>query len=360
MTQHPAFTLLRRTPLPAFEGEYLEWVHPSGAHLIHFATPDPCRVFSASFYTPPPDDSGIAHVLEHLVLCGSKNYPSSKPFFEAQSTSPRDYMNASTTRDWTAYTLASRIDSDYWTLLELYLDACFYPLLRRESFESEAVRIENGNYQGVVYNEMCGAMAQSARVMRDLVSRALFPGSAYAFNSGGDPAALVQLRLEDLRKYHTSHYTPQNACFYSSGDLEIGFLLERLDAVLKGVGAQNASQARVLRITTPLAPLPRLEQAHPGDPQVLLAWATSPGADSLEHFALTALSFALLGHPGAPLHQALSELGPSLADYSGFHSETAEGVFAVGVRGCRDFEAVRATVREILEAGIDDSLIEAP
>ncbi|WP_019011956.1 insulinase family protein [Deinococcus aquatilis] len=355
MTHPHAFTLLRRHPLPTGEGEYLHWIHPSGAQVLHFATPDPCWVFSASFYTPPPDESGVTHVLEHLALCGSRHYPSGQPFFEAQGASPRDYMNASTTRDWTAYTFASRVESDYWSLLSLYLDACFHPLLRDQSFQQEAWRVERGSYQGVVYNEMSGAMAHSARVMRDLVGRALFPGSPYSRNSGGDPAHLVNLTPDDVRAYHQTHYTANNVCFYSSGDLKLTPLLIRLDQSLQNVPVGTA----VPRGEQTQLPLARLEHTHPGGEQVLLAWATSPRADSLEHFALTALSFALLGHPGAPLAQALSAHGSGLADYTGFHSETPEGVFAVGIRGTVDAEAVWDTVQATLQGGVDDALIEA-
>lgn len=355
MTRPHAFTLLRLHPLPTGEGEYFHWLHPSGAQVLHFATPDPCWVFSTSFYTPPPDESGVTHVLEHLALCGSRNYPSGQPFFEAQSASPRDYMNASTTRDWTAYTFASRVESDYWSLLNLYLDACFHPLLRDQSFEQEAWRVERGHYQGVVYNEMSGAMTHSARVMRDLVGRALFPGSPYSRNSGGDPAHLVNLTPDDVRAYHRTHYTASNACFYSSGDLDPTSLLIRLDEFLGDVPVGTAVQ----RQEPAQFSLPKLEHTHPGGDQVLLAWVTSPRADSLEHFALTALSFALLGHPGAPLAQALSAHGSGLADYTGFHSETPQGVFAVGVRGTVDAAAVWNTVQATLQGNLDDGLIEA-
>lgn len=350
-----AFTVLRRSQLPSGEGEYIHWTHPSGAQLLHFATPDSCRVFSASFYTPPPDDSGVTHVLEHLALCGSREYPSDQPFFKAQGGSPRDYMNASTTRDWTAYTFASRVQSDYWRLLDLYLDACFHPLLRDHSFAQEAWRVEDGTYQGVVFNEMSGALAHSARVMRDLVGRALFPGTPYSRNSGGDPEHLVGLSPEAVRTYHRQHYTASNACFYSSGDLDPLPLLIRLDAALKDVPVGKPVPRPALRP----APLRRLDHTHPGGDQVLLAWATSPPADSLEHFALTVLSFALLGHAGAPLHQALSRHGAGLAEYSGFHSETPQGVFAIGVRGSLDEQAIETTVMETLQTELDDTLIEA-
>ncbi|GGJ54845.1 insulinase family protein [Deinococcus roseus] len=356
MTLSHGFQVLQRKALSHLGGEFLQLRHESGATLLHLQTPDSSRVFTTSFYTPVPDDSGVAHVLEHLVLCGSRKYPSRKTFFEMQSRSLRDYMNASTTRDWTAFTFASSVPQDYWNLLDVYLDACFHPLLLDSSFDQEACRVtETGEYQGVVMNEMKGGMANAARVMREQVTRALFPGSAWARNSGGDPAAIVNLTADQVRDFHAEHYCAANTCFYSYGDVKLSDLLEKLDEVLKHVPVGQPAP----RIEALNPPVSDLICTHPNTDQVLLVWKTVHQKEGLEHFALSLLTFILLGHTAAPLQKVLLKHGYALADCSGFHSETEEAVFAVGIKGTTDADLIEREVLACLREPVPNDLIQA-
>ena len=200
----------------------------SGARHLHLASKDDNNAFLVAFRTFPEDSTGVAHILEHVTLCGSAAFPVRDPFFMMLRRSLANAMNAFTSCDCTAYHFASRNPTDFDNLLRVFLDAVFFPLLDPRDFAQEGVRVEFADpgdtssalvYKGVVFNEMKGAMsapsAQLHRTLRDY----LFPTLPYGHNCGGDPAEIPKLRFKGLKAFHARHYRPSNALFLTYGNL---------------------------------------------------------------------------------------------------------------------------------------------
>jgi len=376
--------VLRVEALPWVRAVFHELRHgASGARWVHVRRADPENAFGVTFRTVPGDSTGVAHILEHVVLCGSERYPVRDPFFAMLKRSLSTFMNAFTSSDWTAYPFATQNPKDFVNLLSVYLDAAFFPRLEELSFRQEGHRLEfepdpaGGErlvFRGVVYNEMKGAMSAPDQVMVRALHRALSPDTTYAHNSGGDPAEIPRLTWEALREFHRRHYQPGNAYFYSYGDFpleaHLAFVNER---VLARFGA-GAPAPEVL--PQPRWAAPRTaEAAYPIPPgedpakkhQACLAWLTSDIRDTAEVLALVLLEQVLLGTAASPLRKALidSGLGSALSDGSGFDPEPRDTRFAAGLKEVRagDEEAVAGIVLDTLgklaAEGIEPERIEA-
>ena len=199
---HPHFTLITTQPLPDIHATGYLWRHnKTGAEVLHLATEDTHKAFCISFATPPTDDSGVAHIIEHSVLCGSRKYPSKEPFTELLKGSLHTFLNAMTYPDKTVYPVASQNDADFDNLMDVYLDAVFFPnlhhnplILQQEGWHHHLPHIDDTLiYKGVVYNEMKGAFSSPETVLAHAVQQSLFPDTCYAFESGGPEA----LRFEE-------------------------------------------------------------------------------------------------------------------------------------------------------------------
>ena len=225
------FTLDDRTELPELNATFLQLRHrDSGARYVHLATADRNNLFAVIFRTPPADSTGVAHILEHTALCGSRRYPVRDPFFTMLKRSLNTFMNAMTASDWTAYPFASQNRRDFYNLMDVYLDAAFFPLLRERDFSQEGHRMEFADpadptspltYKGVVYNEMKGAMASPSSLLARRLARALYPTTCYRHNSGGEPEVIPELSWQGLRDFHQAYYQPGNAWFFSYGNLPL-------------------------------------------------------------------------------------------------------------------------------------------
>ena len=237
----PGFEHRGRTPLPALDGALACYVHlPTGARHLHLDLPAEDCAFLMAFLTPAPDSSGLTHVLEHLVMCGSERYPCRRAFFSMLGRTLSTAMNALATEDCTACHFATRSLADYENLLSVYLDAAFFPRLDRLDFEQEGCRVEieaageEGETpvrRGVVLSEMRGLMHDPEQQLRQALNRRLFPSGPYRFNAGGDPWRIPALDYEALRAYHRRHYHPGNAVFLSAGTLRPEWLHARLEAL---------------------------------------------------------------------------------------------------------------------------------
>ena len=263
----PGFEHRGRTPLPALDGAFACYVHlPTGARHLHLDLPAEDRAFLMAFLTPAPDSSGLTHVLEHLVMCGSERYPCRRAFFSMLGRTLSTTMNALTTEDCTGYHFSTRSLADYENLLSVYLDAAFFPRLDRLDFDQEGCRVEieaageagrtagrtagrRGSRRspcrveteaageeggtpvrrGVVLSEMRGLMHDPEQQLRQALNRCLFPSTPYRFNAGGDPWRIPSLDYETLRAYHRRHYHPGNAVFLSAGTLRPEWLHVRLE-----------------------------------------------------------------------------------------------------------------------------------
>ncbi|GLE04707.1 hypothetical protein PINS_up013686 [Pythium insidiosum] len=233
------FVLQRATAVPEYNIEALELEHArTKARYVHIDAKDPNNVFSVMFRTPPASSNGIAHILEHTTLCGSRQFPVRDPFFNMIKRSLNTYMNALTAYDHTMYPFSTVNEKDLKNLRAVYLDAVFFPNLRRLDFLQEGHRLEivdtkDGElelqYKGVVYNEMKGVMSDANNLFATKVQQALMEGTIYGHVSGGDPAAIPDLTYEELKAFHAKHYHPSNACFFSYGDMSLTDHLQYLD-----------------------------------------------------------------------------------------------------------------------------------
>ena len=225
---HPAFSLLRSQRLETLNLTVNEFEHRvTGARHYHLDAPNRENVFMVAFRTVPMNSTGVAHMLEHTVLCGSEKFPVRDPFFLMIRRSLNTFMNAFTSSDYTAYPFASQNAQDFDNLLEIYLDAVFFSRLDPLDFAQEGHRLEfvepNNTasaltYKGIVYNEMKGDVSSPISVLYDTLKKHLFPTTTYHFNSGGDPKCIPDLTYDDLMDFYRSHYHPSNAMFMTYGD----------------------------------------------------------------------------------------------------------------------------------------------
>uniref|UniRef100_A0A8B9HC56 Pitrilysin metalloproteinase 1 n=1 Tax=Astyanax mexicanus TaxID=7994 RepID=A0A8B9HC56_ASTMX len=202
----------------------------TGAQYLHAARDDSNNLFSVQFRTTPMDSTGVPHILEHTVLCGSQRFPCRDPFFKMLNRSLSTFMNAFTASDYTMYPFSTQNAKDFQNLLSVYLDAVFFPCLRELDFWYEGWRLENENptdpssslvFKGVVFNEMKGVFSDNERVYAQHLQNKLLPDHTYSVVSGGEPLAITDLTWEQLKHFHATHYHPSNARFFTYGDLPL-------------------------------------------------------------------------------------------------------------------------------------------
>ncbi len=234
------FTVTRIRDIEEFEGQLVEMVHDrTGAGLVWAKSAEENKLFSVGFRTLPDDNTGVFHILEHSVLCGSEKYPVKEPFVELLKTSMNTFLNAMTYSDKTLYPVSSRMEQDYLNLMEVYLDAVFRPsiLTNPNIFYQEGWHIdtEGGEpaYKGVVFNEMKGAMSDVDQIAERTLGKLLFPDTCYGFNSGGDPDAIPDLTYEDFVAKYKKFYHPSNAYFYLDGDIPLEKTLAMIESYLE-------------------------------------------------------------------------------------------------------------------------------
>ena len=231
------FILQSKSEVPEVNGTARVYLHEqSGARLLHLANDDDNKVFSIFFRTPPPNSTGVPHILEHSVLCGSRKFPSREPFVELLKGSLNTFLNAFTFSDKTGYPVASRNDKDFFNLMDVYLDAVFYPniykkpeIFLQEGWHYELDAPENElQYNGVVYNEMKGAFSSPEQILFRKIEQSLFPDTPYGVESGGDPANIPDLTYEQFLDFHRAYYHPANSFIYLYGngdpDQQLAFL----------------------------------------------------------------------------------------------------------------------------------------
>ena len=344
---------------------------PTGAQILTLANDDVNKCFGITFRTPLSDSSGVAHILEHSVLCGSRRFPSSAPFAELLRGSLHTHLNASTQPDMTTYIAASQNKRDFHNLLEVYLDAVFHPLLRESTFRQEGWHLvrENGRTArlgGVVYNEMRGLHADPAAVLIKELRAGLFPDTPYRFDHGGDPASIPALTHDELRQFHTRYYQPANALIFLSGDLDmeeqLAFLHERLSAF----GMTSIPPVPPFQPPFPASRLVR--HGFPGKDSAFVArgWVLPPASDPYEALEQAFLAEALLGSAAAPLRRALmdSEMGEGFIA-EGLFQETPQPVLSIGLAGLKMQDAARfdglidETLAELARKGFPQELTDA-
>ncbi len=368
--QLSGFHVERIDPLPSINARMIRLLHQAtGARFMHLERDDDNHLFAVGFRTPPDDSTGVAHILEHTALCGSKRFPVRDPFFSMLKRSLNSFMNAMTASDWTLYPFSSMNRKDFQNLLEIYLDAAFFPNLKEQDFSQEGHRLEFSEldnpqspleYKGVVYNEMKGAMSDPSSLLSRRMGRHLYPTTTYRHNSGGEPTDIPELTWQQLRDFHARYYHPSNAWFFSSGNLDLPALLATVEErVLQHFEPLELDSE--VPAEQPLNAPKRVTELYPldaGEPlekrsMVQVAFLTCDINDSFERLAMSLLSTLLLGNPAAPLYKALldSKLGANLAPGVGFHDDNRTTYFAAGLQGTdpEQVEAIEKLVLETLE-----------
>ncbi len=353
----------------------------SGARLLYLRTEDPENLFSVTFLTPPPDDTGLPHILEHAVLAGSREYPVRDPFFEMVKMSMATFINAMTAPDFTCYPAASNVKQDLLNLSDVYFDAVFHPLITKEIFEREGHHLGVGTdadgtrgltVSGIVYNEMKGvASTPESRLYRCLAAN-LYGGTTYGYWAGGDPEHIPDLAYEDFRAFYELYYHPANARFFLYGDIPVEEQLSRLNEKLRGFNRRVVEP----EITLPARwPAPRAVEdvyaigADENDAEktyLQLHWLLGSGTDARYVTSMDILSRVLLGHEAAPLRKALvdSGLGQDLG-FAGFSEQGRTSTFSVGLKGSEAdrgeafMNVVRETLTRLAEESIDPAAVEA-
>ncbi len=371
---HPEFVLERSEPIDEIKATLLQLKHKgSGARVVHIACEDRENLFCLGFRTVPESSDGVAHILEHTVLCGSKKYPVKDPFFSMTRRSLNTFMNAMTGPDMTFYPAASQVKEDFYNLLEVYLDAVFFPNLLELSFRQEGHRLEfeEGQlvYKGIVFNEMKGALASpDARVWKRL-AKLLYPDTPYGYESGGDPKEIPNLTYEGLKAFHRAFYDPSRCVFFFYGDLPLEGHLELIhQRVLKG--AKGMAELAPIPHQKPLPKPVSGEGRYPceeGEEErhmVWLGWLTCSATEPLEILALSVLDIALMGSDAAPLKRALLESGLCKQAFSFVEPDLLDVPFCIGTRGCPEGKAeaietlVLESLKKIAKSGEANSLVE--
>lgn len=344
------FRIIARENLDELQAVGIWALHiKTGAEVFHIYNDDEENLFAFAFPTIPSDSRGVAHILEHSVLCGSRSYPLKDTFIVLAQGSLQTFLNALTFPDKTVYPGASTNRQDYFNLMAVYGDAVFHPLLDEWVFKQEGHRLElvqdenTGAWRlertGVVYNEMKGNYSSADPIAADWAFRSVLPDTPYAFDSGGDPREIPYLRWEDLKDFHRLHYNSTNCKIVLSGNIpteeQLAFLDSKILADLEPGKPVDAiplakpwTESRELSIPYPAA----------GEDQkstVLLSWALGDSTLAEDTLAMAALTEVLLGHDGSPLRKALVEsgLGEDIAPATGLEGELRQLVFAVGLRG---------------------------
>ncbi|MFO7714980.1 insulinase family protein [Desulfosarcina sp.] len=354
----------------------------TGARHIHISNSDRENTFGVAFKTVPSNSTGVAHILEHTVLCGSERFPVRDPFFSMLKRSLSTFMNAFTASDWTMYPFATQNRKDYYNLMDVYLDAAFFPNLEVLSFKQEGHRLDVEDdgaglrlvYKGVVYNEMKGAMSSPDQVMVRSLLNALYPDTTYSHNSGGEPAVIPSLSHQQLKDFHARHYHPSNAYFYTYGDLalenHLAFIEARVLRRFSRIDPQTDVPAQprwpAPKTATYHYPLDRSE-APAKKYQACVAWLWADIKDTFEVLVAAVLEQILIGNAASPLRKALmdSQLGTALSDGTGFDAENRDTMFSVGLKDVSesDAEKIEAIVFDVLQnlvdGGIDPQLVES-
>jgi Zn-dependent M16 (insulinase) family peptidase len=372
------FELIKEQDIPEINTHARLYRHiDTGAELLSLENDDENKVFGIIFRTPPKNSTGVAHIMEHSVLCGSEKYPVREPFVELKKGSLNTFLNAFTYPDKTCYPVASQNLQDFYNLIDVYMDAVLHPLipplvLMQEGWHYELETPEQPlRYKGVVFNEMKGAYSSPDNLLDRYAQQSLFPDTTYGVDSGGDPAEIPELTYEMFRDFHERYYHPSNARIFFYGDDDPDERLSRMQGYLldysrREVDSQVAHQTRFhepRKLTMPF---------DPGEAQDNLKamqvenWLLADPFDPERSLGLAILSHILIGTPASPLRKTLidSGLGEDLAGV-GFENDLLQMYFSTGLKGIalenaeKVQELIDSTLRQLAKQGIDPATVAA-
>ena len=350
----------------------------TGAQLLSIINSDENKVFGATFRTPPSDSTGVAHILEHSVLCGSRKYPVKDPFVQLMKGSLNTFLNAMTFPDKTCYPAASQNLRDFYNLVDVYLDAVFNPRLTPQVLQQEGWHYEIDEekpeliYKGVVFNEMKGNYSSPDSMLMEYSQQSLYPTSIYGLDSGGNPRNIPDLTFDQLRSFHERFYHPSNSRLFFYGDDDPTERLRLLDAYL--------SEFEPTKISSEIVPQPRFvkPQQHtysyavdgntdrPNGSMLTVNWMFDRVAGAELDLLLSILDRILIGSPAAPLYKALidSALGEAVVG-GGLDEGLLQIKYSVGLKGIDPDDANKVekliiqTLGKLAREGVDPETVHA-
>jgi len=367
------FAFRRVTPLPHMRSVAYELEHVrTRARILHVHNDDTENLFAVAFRTPPADDTGLTHILEHSVLAGSERFPLKDPFVVLTRSSMATFINAMTGIDYTVYPVASNVRRDLFNLAEVYWDAVFHPLLSLETFRREGHHLDFANradrssplvVSGIVYNEMKGAYSSPDRFVTQEIFQRLYPTTCYGRSSGGDPRSIPNLTYDQFVDYYRRHYRPDNAFVFLYGDIpteeHLAFLESRFAALEPGAPEAVFEREPAWDEPRRFVSAYPVGRADPVDRRTFhyVSWLAGDSRDVRDVLTLGILGELLVGTPAAPLYRALveSRLGEHLGS-SGFFTHGLDSGFLVGLRGSEPdrAEAFERVVFDTLERCADE------
>lgn len=380
---HPAFQWKRSQRIDSLNVVIEEYEHiKTGAAHYHLVADNNENVFLVALRTVPTDSTGVAHMLEHTVLCGSERFPVRDPFFMMIRRSLNTFMNAFTSSDWTAYPFASQNRKDFDNLMDVYLDAVFFSRLHELDFAQEGHRFEFETpddpatplvYKGVVFNEMKGAMSSPVSTLWQKVTEYLFPTTTYHYNSGGDPEHIPDLSYEQLKAFYKVHYHPSNAVFMTFGDIpayehhkvfEEKALnrFDRLDVEIKVDDEQRYPGPKIFESSYALD-----EENTENKTHIVMGWLLGQSTSLQDMLQAHLMSSVLLDNSASPLQQALETtgLGTAPSPLCGLEDSNREMSFMCGLEGSEAANAdeleklVLGVLEDVAKNGVPQSQVEA-
>ncbi len=371
-----SFTLQQFRAIPEINADAKFLIHDkTGARLLSIVNNDENKCFGISFRTPPADNTGVAHIMEHSVLCGSRKYPVKEPFVEILKGSLQTFVNAFTFPDKTCYPLASQNLKDFYNLVDVYLDAVFYPLLpehtlRQEGWHYEIESLEAPiTFKGVVFNEMKGAYSSPDDLLGDKSRSSLFTDHTYGLDSGGDPLAIPDLTYAAFKAFHETYYHPSNAYIYFYGDDPEDERLRILDAWLNDFDKKDVNSAIPLepRFSAPKKMTFPYDSGDSVEAKsyLTLNWLLPEVTDVQTTLSLSVLSHILLATPASPLKKALIESGLGEDVTGGYEEQLRQTMFSAGLKGVQNEnlekveQLILATLTGLAKDGLDPETIAA-
>lgn len=368
------YTIIKEEKIEELDGTgYLLRHNKTGARVVVISNQDDNKVFQIGFKTPPKDDTGVAHILEHSVLCGSKEFPMKDPFVELVKGSLNTFLNAMTYPDKTVYPVASQNEKDFFNLVHVYLDAVFYPNIYKkpEIMEQEGWHYDLESedapviYNGVVFNEMKGVFSSPDQQLARIIQKSLLPDTPYGFESGGDPVAIPDLTYEMFLDFHRTYYHPSNSYIYLYGDMDVDQYLDFIhEHYLK-----NYEEKKIDSSWKPQEAFEQpkhVEEFYPvgendsEEGKTYFAYNAVIG-DSLDrelYLAFQILDRALFGAPGAPVKKALMDAGIGKDIGSSYDNGIEQPIFTIEAQEARDgqeadfIRIIEETLEKISKEGI--------
>ena len=376
-----AYELLEKRGIAelASTGFYLKH-KKTGARVCLLSNEDSNKVFYIGFRTPAPDDTGVPHIMEHSVLCGSREFPVKDPFVELAKGSLNTFLNAMTYPDKTVYPVASCNDKDFQNLIHVYMDAVFYPniyekeeIFRQEGWHYE-MESEDGELtlNGVVYNEMKGAFSSPEGVLEREVLASLYPDTTYANESGGDPEKIPELSWEAFLDFHRRYYHPSNSYIFLYGDCDMAEKLAWLDENYLShfdrleIDSEVRTQAPFTKMREIVKEYSVSEEESEED-NTYLSWNKSVG-DTLDeklYLGMQVLEYVLLTMPGAPLKQALLDAGIGHDIMSSYDNGVKQPIFSIIAKNANEAQkeafvrTIETELARLVSEGLDEKALRA-